>query len=136
MLSEEPYFQQSRDVTVFSRASLQLTFDLLRSKTPQLALDVRNLTGSDPLPRAPEDGDDKNGDNFRVSLDLNKVRAVVQGLMEFTQPDAVDIKNPEINIMARALMQDWLILAHHLMSSQPLNPDLKEDQDQEPPKPM
>lgn len=129
MLSEEPYFAQSRDVSVFSRASLQLTFDLLRKKTPQLALDVRNITGGDPLPRAPEDDDDKNGDNFRVEMDLVKVRTVVQGLMEFTQPDAVDIKNPEINIMARALMQDWLILAHHLVSTQPLNPDLKSESD-------
>ncbi len=127
MLSEEPYFEQSRDVTIFSRASLQLSFDLVRKKSPQLALDVRDITGGDSLPRASEDGDGPNGDNFRVGLGLLQVRAVVQGLMEFTQPDAVDIQNPEINIMARALMQDWLVLAYHQMSSQPLYPDRQQE---------
>ena len=142
MLSEDPYFEQARDVHVFSRASLRLTFDLLRKKYPQLALDVRNITGGEPLPRSIEETHsytedepyDNNGDNFHVGLDLYQVRSIVQALMEFTQPEALDIKNPEINIMARALMQDWLVLAHHLVTTQPLYPDLQAEV--EPQKPM
>lgn len=126
-LPEESYFERSRDVAIFSRASLLLTFDLLRSSAPRLALEVRNITGGEPLSgdeirvTGDDEIEDKNADSFRVELELEKVRAVVQELMEFTKPERVDINNPEINIMARALMQDWLILAHFLIAQEPLN---------------
>ena len=125
MMPDHSQLDKNRDVSLFSRASLQLTFDLLRKNHPQLALEVRNITGGTPHSRDPDAGDDRNGDNFRVDLPSQRVREVVQGLMEFTQPDAVDICNPEINIMARTLMQDWLILAHKLVASQPLFPELE-----------
>lgn len=129
-LPEDSHFAHSRHGAIFSRASLLLTFDLLRNSAPRLALEVRNITGGEPLPRdivatdSDFADDDKNGDSFRVELELEKVRAIVQELMEFTKPERVDINNPEINIMARALMQDWLILAHRLVAIEPLNKDL------------
>jgi len=137
-LPDDSYFERARDVSVFNRASLLLTFDLLRNTSPRLALEVRNITGTEPLPQdatadAPGEEHDRNGDNFRVELNLDKVRFIVQELMEFTKPERIDIKNPEINIMARALMQDWLILAHHLISSEPLNMDLVESNKPPPP---
>ncbi len=123
MMSEENESHDSSDVSIFNRASLQLTFDLLRKNHPQLALEVRNIMGAKPISRDPDLGADRAAENFRVDLPSERVRAVVHALMEFTQPDAVDIRNPQINIMARALLQDWLILAHKLVASQPLFPD-------------
>jgi len=50
--------------------------------------------------------------------------------MEFTTPDAVDLKNPEINIMARALMQDWLLLAYRSVANDPIEDIINEDDEQ------
>lgn len=105
------------EVDIFSKESLQLTFELLRKSNPQLALTVRNIAGGEPLLR--EDADDL----FRVDLNSSDVRKVVEELMCFTNPDAVDVNNPSINILARSLMQDWLLLAHQLIAQMPLNND-------------
>lgn len=107
----------SNEVDVFSRGSIQMTFELLRKSNPRLALAVRNIAGGEPLPKDFDDLlDDKNTDHFRVALDSKDVREVVEELMSFTQPDAVDIHNPGVNIMARTLMQDWLLLAHQMVA--------------------
>lgn len=104
-------------VDVFSRGSLQMTFELLRKRNPSLALTVRNITGGEPLPKDYDDLlDDKNTDHFRVVMDSKDIREVVEELMSFTHPDAVDVHNPGVNIMARTLMQDWLLLAHQVVA--------------------
>lgn len=106
----------SNEVDVFSRGSIQMTFELLRKRNPRLALTVRNIAGGEPLPKDFDDLlDDKNTDHFRVEMDSKEVSEVVEELMSFTHPDAVDIHNPGINIMARTLMQDWLLLAHQMV---------------------
>lgn len=114
----DPFLEQVSQPEVFSRASLLMTFDLLRKKKPQLALDVRNIAGGEPVYEG--DGDDRNSECYRVEMSSQQLREIVQGLMEFTYPEAVDLKNPEINIMARALMQDWLLLAHRSVANDPL----------------
>lgn len=96
-----------------------MTFELLRKSNPRLALTVRNIAGGEPLPRPDDELVDKNNDHFRVDMDASDVRAVVEELMTFTHPDAVDVRNPGINIMARTLMQDWLLLAHQMVASVP-----------------
>ena len=112
---EDRFLEQISQPDVFSRASLLMTFDLLRKKKPRLALEVRNITGGDPMSEAIDD--DRNSECFRVDMSAAQLREVVQGLMEFTYPEAVDLQHPEINIMARALMQDWLLLAHRLVAN-------------------
>lgn len=114
----DQFLEQISQPEVFSRASLLMTFDLLRKKKPQLALTVRNIAGGDPVYLG-DDGD-RNSECFRVELESKQLREIVQGLMEFTYPEAVDMNNPEINIMARALMQDWLLLAHRSVANDPL----------------
>lgn len=123
-LERDQFLEQVSQPEVFSRASLLMTFDLLRKKKPQLALDVRNIVGGDPV----YDGDDgdRNSECYRVELSSQQLREIVQGLMEFTYPNAVDLKNPEINIMARALMQDWLLLAHRSVANDPIE-DLSDE---------
>jgi tRNA(Ile)-lysidine synthase TilS/MesJ len=106
----------SNEVDVFSRGSIQMTFELLRKSNPRLALAVRNIAGGEPLSKNFDDLlDDKNSDHFRVEMDSKEVREVVEELMFFTHPDAVDINNPSVNILARTLMQDWLLLAHQMV---------------------
>jgi len=129
--------EQGYQADVFSRASLLMTFDLLRKRHPQLALDVRNIIGGEPLaPVLDEESDealgDVNGDSFRVRLTSAQIREIIHGLMEFTAPEAVDLRNPEMNIMARALMQDWLLLAHRSSAFIPIEDcvyDFAEDED-------
>lgn len=107
----------SNEVDVFSRGCIQMTFKLLRNSNPRLALAVRNIAGGESLPKDFDALlDDKNTDHFRVVMDSKDVREVVEELMSFTHPDAVDIHNPGVNIMARTLMQDWLLLAHQMVA--------------------
>ena len=120
-MKAESLQEQGYQADVFSRASLLMTFDLLRKNRPELALHVRNIVAGEPLP--PERHDelgDINGDRFRVAMEPTQIREVIHGLMEFTAPEAVDLRNPEMNIMARALMQDWLLLAHRSSAFTPI----------------
>lgn len=127
-LERDQFLEQVSQPEVFSRASLLMTFDLLRKKKPQLALDVRNIVGGEPV--YPGDDGDRNSECFKVDLSSQQLREIVQGLMEFTYPDAVDLRNPEINIMARALMQDWLLLAHRCVANDPIENVSDEDGEQ------
>ncbi len=123
----DQFLEQISQPEVFSRASLLMTFDLLRKKKPQLALTVRNIAGGEPVYLGDEG--DRNSECYRVELESRQLREIVQGLMEFTYPEAVDMSNPEINIMARALMQDWLLLAHRSVANDPLENVTLEDLD-------
>ena len=127
-LERDQFLEQVSQPEIFSRASLLMTFDLLRRKKPQLALDVRNIAGGEPVYHG-DDGD-RNSECYRVELSSQQLGEIVQGLMEFTTPDAVDLKNPEINIMARALMQDWLLLAHRSVANDPIEDIIDEDDEQ------
>ncbi len=108
------------DADVFSRGSLKLSYDLLRKPNPALALQVRNIINGEALPKA-EDSDNKNSDHFRVTLDSFQVRAVVEGLMEYNQNEILAKKQPGLAVMAKALMEDWIILAHKMVSELPAN---------------
>lgn len=102
------------EVDIFSKGCLQLTFELLRHKSPELALTVRNVSQGKPTPTEFDDEVDGPSHYFRVNLPANQVSAIIEELMSFTHPEAVDIQNPSINIMARSLMQDWLLLAQQI----------------------
>lgn len=52
---------------------------------------------------------DKNTDHFRVEMDSKEA---IKEQMSFTHFDAFDINNWGVNLMARTLMRDWLLLAH------------------------
>ena len=118
---QDPVPYQTSDPEIFSRGSLKLTYDLLRNKNPSLALTVRNMTGGNPLPKAEDQAEDKNSDHFKVTLNSFEVRAVVEYLMEYGQDD-VEIKSQlGMAVVAKALMEDWIILAHKMVSALPEN---------------
>tara|TARA_B110000438_G_C15256205_1_gene412019 strand:+ start:165 stop:521 length:357 start_codon:yes stop_codon:yes gene_type:complete len=96
------------DPYTFSRGSLKLTYDLLRRGSPALALTVRNITSTVPLPKLEGDIDNPLTDCFLLSLDSFQVQAVVEGLASCGQHDA---SSEGFAIVAQALLEDWMALA-------------------------
>ena len=106
----------TRGPNIFSRGSLVHTFDLVRKKDPLLALNVRNITGGTPLPKSKVQPDNKHTDYFKVELDSFQVRAIVEALMEYGQGEN---KDSGAAVVARTLMEDWMRLAHKMISELP-----------------
>ena len=120
-MSQNSHYYQTSDPDIFSRGSIKLTYDLLRKKNPALALTVRNMITDSPLPKEEGQIEDKNSDHFKVTLNSFEVRAVVEYLMEYGQNDT-DIKSTlGMAVMAKALMEDWIVLAHKMVSELPKN---------------
>ncbi len=113
------------EVDIFSKGCLQLTFELLRHKSPELALTVRNIVLGEPTPTEFDDEVDGPSHYFTVRLSPKQINTIIEELMSFTHPDAVDIQNPSINIMARSLMQDWLLLAQDVSPSMAVDYDFR-----------
>jgi hypothetical protein len=106
--SQKPY--------VFSRGSLTLTYDLLRKRQPSLALAVRNLTAKTPLTKSNAEVQHKNSDHFLIEFDSFNVRAVVENLIAITQQPS---NNKGTDLLAKTLLEDWLALAHQMVSDLP-----------------
>ena len=129
-MAEENNGYKISDPDVFSRGSLKLTYDIIRSKNAQLALTVRNIIGGEPLPREDDGADSKYADYFRVELDSFQVRAVVEGLMQQVQESAQSPDNPGAMIVAKTLIDEWLALARKMFAELP---DDQKPPDQMPP---
>ena len=110
------------DADIFSRGSLTLTFEILRHNNASLALRIRNIIGGKALPKTAAAADSKHADRFRVSLDAQQVRAVVEALAIHcrAQPDGQRSGN---HIMANALLDDWLTLARKMLAQKTQAPD-------------
>lgn len=106
---------QIDDADVFSRGSLKLTYDLLRKQNPSLALEVRNISQGVTIDNCDTDHT-KNTDHFRVFLEPLQVRAIVEGLMSYSQINLAQSQEAGLAIMAKALLQDWLALAQKMMA--------------------
>lgn len=103
------------NAAVFSRGSLKLTYDLLRHSNPQLALDVRNITGGELQPKLPQTNDSKHSDCFKVDLNATQVRAVIEALVECNQGAMLEGLDVGRSILAKALIDDWLALAQYMV---------------------
>jgi hypothetical protein len=101
------------DPYIFSRGSLKLTYDLLRKSTPALALTIRNITSTKPLPKLEGDVDNSLTDCFLIDLNSFQVRAVVEGLASHGHYD----KSAQgLAVVAQALVEDWMVLAHAMIA--------------------
>ena len=98
---------------VFSRGSLNLTYEIIRKKDAELALTVRNISHEDPINADSEAAGNKNSDFFRVELNSFQVRAVVENLM------LQDDSDPGRAILAKVLMEDWMRLANKMIADLP-----------------
>ena len=105
-----------RNASVFSRGGLIHTFDLVRKKNPQLALDIRNITAGTPLPKPETLIDNKHTDYFTVNLSSFQVRAIVEILVEYGQTED---KEAGTAVVARTLLDDWMRLAKQMISELP-----------------
>lgn len=112
-MSENPDRIEAEEPDIFSRGSLNLTYELLRKKDAELALTVRNISHETPVPRITGVGDNKNSDYFRVALDSHQVRAVVENLMMEDQSD------PGRAVLAKVLVEDWMKLARKMIAELP-----------------
>jgi len=119
-MSQDKQSDKPSDANVFSRGSLKLSYELLRKSNPALALEVRNIIAGKALSKVGSELENKNNDYFRVSLDSFQVRAVVEGLMAFNQNEILVKQQPGLSVMAKALMEDWMVLAHKMVSELPI----------------
>jgi hypothetical protein len=117
------YSTNFTDPCIFSRGSLKLTFDLLRNKNPKLALLVRNIIGGSPLPKSVANLDNENTDFFKVDLDSFQVREIVEILMEYGHQQADNSIGMGLEVVAKTLVDDWVLLAKKMISELSDKPD-------------
>ena len=82
-------------------------------------MNVRNIIGSEPVPKKESDNDNKRSNHYRVNLDSFQVRAIVEGLMEQAQGAIEGNNNPGLAIMAKTLIEDWKALARKMIDELP-----------------
>ncbi len=136
-MPQAPSSYSISEADVFSRGSLNFTYELLRKTDAELALTIRNIIHNDPLPKDTGEIDNKNSDHFRVGLDSFQIRAIVEGLMLQDQKNA-GTQNIGQAIMAKALIDDWMKLARKMIAELPENqrPKDQRPEDQKPPGPL
>lgn len=120
-MSDESDLYDTSEADIFSRGSLQLTFDLIRKVDPSLALQVRNIVSGEPLSRLESGLDTKNADHFRIGLDSFQVRAIVESLVTQSKAPSNATTNPGMVVVATALIDDWIKLAHKMIAELPEN---------------
>jgi len=98
------------EADVFSRGTLNLTYELLRKKDAELALIVRNISQGEPVFNNSKAVVNHHSDFFKVGLSSFQVRAIVESLMSESEQD------PGRIVVARALVEDWMKLAHKLIA--------------------
>ena len=103
---------------VFSRASLDITYSLLRKKEPQLALTIRNILFQQPVIKTQQQVDSKNTDHFKVKLGSFQVRSIVEALMETLNEsnethteDNTSLFRP---ILIQSIINEWTVLAKNM----------------------
>ncbi len=96
------------DPYIFSRGSLKLTFDLLRTTNPSLALIVRNIISLPPLPKLEGDVNSQITDCFLIELDSVQVSAIVEALLK--RSHVTTQANAGTKVVAEALIEDWALL--------------------------
>ena len=115
----DPTNRNSADAAVFNRGAINMTFELIRPINPSLALTVRNILSTPPLPKPASEIDNKLSDQFRIDLDSFQVRYVVEALMEYQNPNNTYDKGKIA--VSKALVQDWLALAKQMIDALPDN---------------
>jgi hypothetical protein len=79
--------------SAFSRGALEMTFQVLKSRHPELALMVRNIL----------EGSRCNSDFFDIPLSKSQIATVLEALNQ----DLQSISDPGMQIVAVSLIDDW-----------------------------
>ncbi len=106
---------------VFNRSVLDMSFTLLRTKDPKLALIVRNILFQEIAEKNGSSPRNKHSDTFIVNLDSFQVRAIVEVLNEvMAESQQLD---PKTNtslfrpVLVESILTEWLALARLMFSN-------------------
>jgi len=106
------------DKKSFSRASLDITYNLLRQKEPQLSLTIRNILFQQPEQKMLEQLDNKYTDNFVVELDTHLVRKIVETLMIILEESKITHAEDNTSlfrpILIQSIITEWTVLAKNM----------------------
>jgi len=104
--------------SVFSRASLDISYNLLRKKEPQLALTIRNILFQKPVDKKQDQIESKTTDHFKVELDSFQIRSILEALMEVLKEsnethteDNTSLFRP---ILIQSIINEWTVLAKEM----------------------
>jgi len=108
------------DNRIFSRATLDISYNLLRKNHPQLALTIRNILFQQPVKKNSDQADNKVSDHFLVELTSYDVRNIIESLMQIlNEANATNAakNNAEDNtsifrpILIQSIINEWTVLA-------------------------
>jgi len=112
---------------IFTRASLDISYQLLRKKEPQLALTIRNLLFKQPIEKTDDQADNKNSDSFVVELDTYSVRNIVEALMGVLKESSETHTNDNTSlfrpILIQSIINEWTVLAKFMFDEYQKNND-------------
>lgn len=111
-MATEEFFDLQKDTNSFNRASLELTFKLLRPHQPTLALCIQNILTETRCINAPYDPEEL------ISLEFEEqtVADIVDKLAEIGQSMSQDSHYSKQDLIAvRCLLMDWLIYAQSFL---------------------
>ena len=104
---------------IFSRNSLELTFQLLRQQNFSLALEIQNQLQGTKLPYVAyrESEQQQNVDHFRISLDAHTIGRVVDALTSLGENYLKHpSQQPDRIAMLSILIKDWIALGEWLIT--------------------
>ena len=103
---------------ILSRATLDITYKLLRNHEPQLALTIRNILFEPAIENKPEQIDNKHTDNFHINLNTFEVRKIVETLMHILNESSENHSEDNTSlfrpILIQSIINDWTVLAKNM----------------------
>jgi len=95
--------QLKQNFSRFSRGALKMTFTILRSSSPDIALEVRNITGNS----------EDNAKLFEVNMKLSRVEELIDAF----DHELERISSPGMIMIAKSLRNDWDLFRQELKES-------------------
>ncbi|PAJ74030.1 hypothetical protein CJF42_12845 [Pseudoalteromonas sp. NBT06-2] len=99
---------------IFNRGSLELTYTLIKSKEPEIALELTRILGNNPICSRQFRADNIHQESFYVSLNSRQVRCVVEVLLAIINTP-YDDTTLGMNVVAKSLIEEWMKLATAMM---------------------
>lgn len=99
---------------IFNRGSLELTYSLIKSKEPEIALELTRILGNNPICSRQFRADNIYQESFYVSLNSRQVRCVVEVLLAIINTP-YDDTTLGMNVVAKSLIEEWMKLATAMM---------------------
>jgi len=113
-MASEDFYDLQKDTNSFNRASLELTFKLLRTHQPKLALCIQNILTETRCFNTPYDPEEL----IPLAFEDHAVAEIVDKLAEIGQSMSHDPHYSKQDLIAvRCLLMDWLIYAQSFLSS-------------------